>query len=97
MEWEYPPILPILKCRIMHKDIKINIRHITRVEGHGNVVIDIKKGLIKELRLEIVESPRFYEAMLRGRKYDEAQHIMSRICGICAVSQERKRKMGRFY
>ena len=70
----------------MKKDIKINIHHITRVEGHGNVVIDIKKGVIKDLRLEIVESPRFYEAMLRGRKYDEAQHIMSRICGICAVS-----------
>lgn len=70
----------------MKKDIKINIHHITRVEGHGNVVIDVKKGIIKELRLEIVESPRFYEAMLRGRKYDEAQHIMSRICGICAVS-----------
>ena len=70
----------------MKKDIKINIHHITRVEGHGNIVIDIKKGVIKELRLEIVESPRFFEAMLRGRKYDEAQHIMSRICGICAVS-----------
>lgn len=70
----------------MKKDIKINIHHITRVEGHGNVVIDIKKGVIKDLRLKIVESPRFYEAMLRGRKYDEAQHIMSRICGICAVS-----------
>src|SRR3990170_955949 len=70
----------------MKKDIKINIHHITRVEGHGNIVIDIKKGIIKELKLEIVESPRFFEAMLRGRKYDEAQHIMSRICGICAVS-----------
>ena len=70
----------------MKKDLKINIHHITRVEGHGNVVIDIKKGAIKELKLEIVESPRFFEAMLRGRKYDEAQHIMSRICGICAVS-----------
>jgi coenzyme F420-reducing hydrogenase alpha subunit len=70
----------------MKKDLKINIHHITRVEGHGNIVIDIKKGAIKELKLEIVESPRFFEAMLRGRKYDEAQHIMSRICGICAVS-----------
>lgn len=70
----------------MKKDIKINVEHITRVEGHGNIVIDIKNGRIKELRLEIVESPRFYEAMVRGRKYDEVQHIMSRICGICAVS-----------
>src|SRR3990167_830648 len=70
----------------MKKDIKINIHHITRVEGHGNIVIDIKNGRIKELRLEIVESPRFYEAFIRGRRYDEVQHIMSRICGIYAVS-----------
>ena len=70
----------------MKKDLHIKINELTRVEGHGNIVIDVKKGVIKELRLEIIESPRFFEAMLRGRRYDEAQHIMSRICGICAVS-----------
>ena len=70
----------------MHKDHNINIHEITRVEGHGNIVIDVKNGVIKELKLEIIESPRFFEAMLVGRRYDEAQHIMSRICGICAVS-----------
>jgi len=70
----------------MKKDLHIKIEELTRVEGHGNIVIDVKKGVIKELRLEIIESPRFFEAMLRGRRYDEAQHIMSRICGICAVS-----------
>lgn len=70
----------------MKKNLHIKINEITRVEGHGNIVIDIKKGKIKELRLEIIESPRFFEAMLRGRRYDEAHHIMSRICGICAVS-----------
>lgn len=70
----------------MKKDLNIKIHEITRVEGHGNIVIDVKKGKIKALRLEIIESPRFFEAMLRGRRFDEAQHIMSRICGICAVS-----------
>lgn len=70
----------------MKKDLHIKINEVTRVEGHGNIVIDIKKGEVKELRLDIIESPRFFEAMLRGRRYDEAQHIMSRICGICAVS-----------
>ncbi|MBI5559787.1 MAG: Ni/Fe hydrogenase subunit alpha [Deltaproteobacteria bacterium] len=69
----------------MHKD-HLGIREITRVEGHGNIVINLSKGKIEELRLDIIESPRFFEAMLRGRRYDEAQHIMSRICGICAVS-----------
>lgn len=70
----------------MHRDHRLNIHEITRVEGHGNITIDVRKGEIKELSLEIIESPRFFEAMLRGRRYDEAQHIMSRICGICAVS-----------
>lgn len=70
----------------MKKDLHIKIDEITRVEGHGNVVIDVKNGRIKEVKLEIIESPRFFEVMLRGRRFDEAQHIMSRICGICAVS-----------
>ncbi|MDD5433802.1 MAG: Ni/Fe hydrogenase subunit alpha [Nitrospira sp.] len=64
----------------------INIHHITRVEGHGNIVLNIKEGRIEELRLEIVESPRFFELMLLGRHLSEAPHITSRICGICAVS-----------
>lgn len=70
----------------MKKELHIKIKEITRVEGHGNIVIDVKGGRIKELKFEIIESPRFFEVMLRGRRYDEAQHIMSRICGICAVS-----------
>lgn len=64
----------------------INIHHVTRVEGHGNIVLNVNKGRIEELRLEIVESPRFFEVMLKGRRFDEAPHITSRICGICAIS-----------
>lgn len=69
----------------MH-DLHVNIEHITRVEGHGNVVINVKDGEIQELRLDIVESPRFFEAMVLGRTYNEVPHITSRICGICAVT-----------
>ncbi len=69
----------------MH-DYHLHLKHITRVEGHGNVVINIKKGRIEELRLDIVESPRFFEAMVLGRSWDEVAHITSRICGICAVT-----------
>src|SRR3972149_504453 len=64
----------------MKRDLNIKVHEITRVEGHGNIVIDVKKGKIRDLKLEIIESPRFFEMMLRGRRYDEAQHIMARIC-----------------
>jgi coenzyme F420-reducing hydrogenase alpha subunit len=65
--------------------VRIDVHHITRVEGHGNIVVDVQNGELKQCDLEIVESPRFIEAMLRGRPYTEASHLTSRICGICAV------------
>ncbi|MGQ9631376.1 MAG: Ni/Fe hydrogenase subunit alpha [bacterium] len=69
----------------MSKDVKIDVHYVTRVEGHGNIILNVRNGKIKELRFEIPESPRFFESMLRGRKYYEAPHITSRICGICSI------------
>jgi coenzyme F420-reducing hydrogenase alpha subunit len=66
-------------------DVNVNVHHLTRVEGHGNIVVDVKNGELVKCQLEIVEAPRFFEAMLRGRPYSEASHITSRICGICAT------------
>lgn len=68
----------------MGKNVKVNVEYLTRVEGHGNIVVNVKNGKLEECRLDIVESPRFFEGMLRGRSIFEAQHITSRICGICA-------------
>ena len=65
--------------------LKIDVHHVTRVEGHGNIVVDARNGEIKECRFEVVEAPRFFEAFVRGRPYHELSHITSRICGICAV------------
>jgi sulfhydrogenase subunit alpha len=64
---------------------RIDVHHVTRVEGHGNIVVDIDDGIIKECRFDVIETPRFFEAMLRGRSYLEASHITSRICGICST------------
>ncbi|MCS6907888.1 MAG: Ni/Fe hydrogenase subunit alpha [Anaerolineales bacterium] len=64
---------------------RIDVHHVTRVEGHGNIVVEIENGELKTCRFEVVETPRFFEAMLLGRPYQEASHITSRICGICAT------------
>lgn len=68
----------------MGRNVKVNVEYLTRVEGHGNIVVNVKDGVLEECRLDIVEAPRFFEGMLRGRSIFEAQHITSRICGICA-------------
>jgi coenzyme F420-reducing hydrogenase alpha subunit len=67
------------------KKLEVNVHHLTRVEGHGNIKVRASNGKIEELKLEIVESPRFFESMLVGRYIDEVPHITARICGICAL------------
>jgi coenzyme F420-reducing hydrogenase alpha subunit len=55
------------------------------VEGHGNIVVEIEDGKLKTCQFDVIETPRFFEAMLKGRPYHDASHITSRICGICAT------------
>ncbi|MCX5786160.1 MAG: Ni/Fe hydrogenase subunit alpha [Elusimicrobia bacterium] len=67
-----------------NKDLDIKVEYLTRVEGHGNIVVNVKNGKIEKCEFHVVESPRLFEGMLRGRSIFEAQHITSRICGICS-------------
>ena len=70
----------------MHKNLDINVHHITRVEGHGNIVVNITDGKIEKLQWQVPEAPRFFEAMVRGHSYQDIQIIVSRICGICSIT-----------
>jgi coenzyme F420-reducing hydrogenase alpha subunit len=66
----------------------IEVHHITRVEGHGNITARITNGRVEHVRFDIVEAPRFFEAFLRGQRYPEVVHVAPRICGICSVSHK---------
>ena len=69
----------------MNGEKVVQVNHVTRVEGHGNINIIIKDGNVVQCQWQVVEAPRFFEAMLRGRKWYEVAHITSRICGICSI------------
>jgi len=68
----------------MSKNLSVNVEFLTRVEGHGHIVVDMKNGKLNKCELKIAEAPRFFEAMVRGRSIFELQHITCRICGICS-------------
>jgi coenzyme F420-reducing hydrogenase alpha subunit len=69
-----------------NRTVNINVHHVTRLEGHGNIVVNAKNGKIEKLQWQVPEAPRFFEAMVRGRSYEDIQIIVSRICGICSIS-----------
>ena len=63
----------------------IHIEHVTRVEGHGSIRIDTNKGVVEDVKLEIVEANRFFESFVRGLNPHDVPPTVARICGICCV------------
>ncbi len=66
----------------------IKVDMLTRVEGEGGLFVKLQDGAVEEIRLEIFEPPRLFEAFLRGRPLEEVPDITARICGICPVAYQ---------
>lgn len=66
--------------------MNIDIHHITRVEGHGRLVVDVKNKKIEKIEMQVTEGTRLFEAWLRNRRYDEVTHLACRVCAICSAS-----------
>jgi len=67
---------------------RIHIEHVSRVEGHGNLRINTREGVVEEVRLEIVEANRFFESFVLGMPPEDIAQTVSRICGICCVGHQ---------
>jgi coenzyme F420-reducing hydrogenase alpha subunit len=67
-------------------NLDVDVHHIARVEGHGNIHVRVKEGMLQEARWDVVETPRYFEVMLKGKHYTSASLLTSRICGICSIA-----------
>jgi len=66
----------------------IRVDYIARVEGESSLELHVRNGAVDAVRLSIFEPPRFFEALLRGRGFDEVLDIVARICGICPIAYQ---------
>lgn len=65
---------------------EIKVDYMSRVEGETALDIEVQDGEITNLQLRLYEPPRFFQAFLVGRHYEEVPDLVSRICGICPVA-----------
>ncbi len=72
----------------MSTERRLIVETLARVEGEGAMHVTLRDGRVEDLRLQIYEPPRFFEAFLRGRRFDEVPDITARICGICPVAYQ---------
>jgi sulfhydrogenase subunit alpha len=66
----------------------IRIQVLARVEGEGALNLVMRDGRAERVELKIFEPPRFFEAFLRGRDFQEVPDIVARICGICPIAYQ---------
>lgn len=66
----------------------IKVDYLARVEGEGGLYIKVRDNNVVDVKLKIFEPPRFFEAFLRGRSFNEVPDITARICGICPVAYQ---------
>ncbi len=69
-------------------DRTLSVEILARVEGEGGMHLKIHNGEVEDVKLNIFEPPRFYEAFLRGRSMHELPDLTARICGICPVAYQ---------
>lgn len=62
----------------------IDIRPLTRVEGHGRISVFLDGKRVERVQLALTESPRLFEALLVGKDFEEVPAIICRICSLCS-------------
>jgi sulfhydrogenase subunit alpha len=66
----------------------VTVPALARIEGEGGLRVRVRDGKVTGVELKVFEPPRFFEAFLRGRRFDEVPDIVARICGICPVAHQ---------
>ncbi|MDO8480856.1 MAG: Ni/Fe hydrogenase subunit alpha [Nanoarchaeota archaeon] len=64
----------------------ITLDHITKIEGHAKLRLKVDHGKVKQCHLTSTEGARYFEGIVKGRRFNEAHEITSRICGICSCA-----------
>jgi coenzyme F420-reducing hydrogenase alpha subunit len=66
----------------------LTVPALARIEGEAGFRVRIRDRQVIDAELRVFEPPRFFEAFLRGRRFDEVPDIVARICGICPVAHQ---------
>lgn len=68
----------------MHDDFEINLKNISKIEGHTHLDLKVRKRKVEYCKLKISQNKRFFTDAIIGKKFNEAPALLSRICGTCS-------------
>ncbi|WP_455464050.1 nickel-dependent hydrogenase large subunit [Candidatus Hodarchaeum mangrovi] len=62
--------------------------HIARIEGKAGLEIEVINNKIQDIKVNVVEGPRFFEAITIGKPLEEAISVYPRICSFCSAAHK---------
>ncbi|MBU3924135.1 MAG: nickel-dependent hydrogenase large subunit, partial [Nanoarchaeota archaeon] len=65
-------------------NLDLELKNISKIEGHTHMRIKARDGKVSECKLRISENKRFFTDAVVGLSYDKISMTMSRICGTCS-------------
>lgn len=66
----------------------IRVDHLARIEGKAGLEVTIDENQVKEIKVNIIQGPRFFEAITVGKPLNEATAVFPRICSFCASAHK---------
>ncbi|MBW3016405.1 nickel-dependent hydrogenase large subunit [Candidatus Woesearchaeota archaeon] len=69
----------------MH-NFDITIENLSKIEGHTDLDVKVRKGKVEYVQLKVSENKRFYTQAIRGKPAIGAPQLMCRICGTCSIA-----------
>lgn len=67
-------------------DFSIGIGDLSKIEGHAELEVKVKKGKVEDAKLLISENKRFFSEAVIGKHALAVPQTVSRICGTCSVA-----------
>jgi sulfhydrogenase subunit alpha len=69
-------------------DKAIKLDHLARIEGKAGIEVNIVNNELKEIKINVFEGPRFFEAITFNKPLVEAVAIFPRICSFCSAAHK---------
>jgi len=63
----------------------LTLQPLSRIEGYGQVRLEVAEGQVRGVRVELLEDDRLFEQLVLGRPFAEVPALVCRICSICSA------------
>ncbi len=70
------------------KKLDISIQNISKIEGHADLDVKVRKGKVQEVKFKLTENKRFFTAAIKGCSVGTLSQSVSRICGTCSIAHQ---------